>query len=62
MPTPMNKKVDKNFAERFKRDVEKNFTIFIRKAAKVFEVDEKTVRMTLKTLGKVSFVGLLINF
>ena len=34
----------------------KNPTMSIGKTVKVFEVDEKTVRRTLKTLGKVSFV------
>ena len=56
MPAPVNKKVDKKFTERLKKAVEKNPTMFIRKTVKVFVVDEKTVRRTLKTLGKVSLV------
>ena len=55
------KKVDKKFTERIKKYVEKKSTISIRKTTKVFEVDEKTVRRTQKTLGKVSVVRLTIQ-
>ena len=54
MLSPVNKKVDKKFTEKRKKHVEKNPIISIRKTAKLLNVDERTVRRTIKTLGKVS--------
>ena len=53
MSSPVNKKVDKKFTEKLKKHVVKNSTMSIRKTAKLFNVDERTIRRTLKTLGKV---------
>ena len=53
MSSPVNKKVDKKLTEKFKKHVENNPTMSIRKTAKLFNVVEKTVRRSLKTLGKV---------
>lgn len=54
--SPANKKVTPTFLQRLKRTVEAKPTDSIRKVAKKLDVDERTVRRSLKMIGKRSVV------